>query len=245
MAQNSYQLNEGLVPFLRRSLRDNLLDTLRLYCAPILAMAQGQKFGLYLRGSLRDNFISSLRIFCPPLLEAVQNQKIWDVLLRSLRDNFISSVRIFFGAWLRPTTIADHMSSVSSDELVHRSWGWYQRVHITPRFLVVRLMLKPGEKLSLQKRFHHTLHWVIVRGACTTPARPISRSSSSSLDTTSPISRMHPIGTIPPRMNEKVSRHARRSAGSADDREEPAVRGRPRQLSFQELGWQATTPLRH
>ncbi len=165
MAQNSYQLNEGLVPFLRRSLRDNLLDTLRLYCAPILAMAQGQKFGLYLRGSLRDNFISSLRIFCPPLLEAVQNQKIWDVLLRSLRDNFISSVRIFFGAWLRPTTIADHMSSVSSDELVHRSWGWYQRVHITPRFLVVRLMLKPGEKLSLQKRLHHTLHWVIVRGA--------------------------------------------------------------------------------
>jgi mannose-1-phosphate guanylyltransferase / mannose-6-phosphate isomerase len=47
---------------------------------------------------------------------------------------------------------------------MYRPWGWYQRVDLGQRFQVKRIMVKPGERLSLQKHFHRAEHWVVVRG---------------------------------------------------------------------------------
>lgn len=46
----------------------------------------------------------------------------------------------------------------------YRPWGYFQPVHAGDRFQVKRLMVKPGEKLSLQKHFHRSEHWVVVNG---------------------------------------------------------------------------------
>jgi mannose-1-phosphate guanylyltransferase / mannose-6-phosphate isomerase len=47
---------------------------------------------------------------------------------------------------------------------IYRPWGYYQDVDIAPRYRVERIVVKPGTKLSLQKHFHRSEHWVVVKG---------------------------------------------------------------------------------
>ncbi|CAM5195574.1 mannose-1-phosphate guanylyltransferase OS=Bosea thiooxidans OX=53254 GN=cpsB PE=3 SV=1 [Bosea thiooxidans] len=47
---------------------------------------------------------------------------------------------------------------------MYRPWGWYQRIDLGARFQVKHIMVKPGGKLSLQKHFHRSEHWIVVRG---------------------------------------------------------------------------------
>ncbi|SDY70958.1 mannose-1-phosphate guanylyltransferase/mannose-6-phosphate isomerase [Nitrosomonas sp. Nm33] len=47
---------------------------------------------------------------------------------------------------------------------VHRPWGWYEGIDQGERFQVKRIMVKPGEKLSLQMHHHRAEHWIVVSG---------------------------------------------------------------------------------
>ena len=47
---------------------------------------------------------------------------------------------------------------------VHRPWGRYETVAIEPRFQVKRIVVSPGEKLSLQMHHHRAEHWIVVSG---------------------------------------------------------------------------------
>jgi mannose-1-phosphate guanylyltransferase len=47
---------------------------------------------------------------------------------------------------------------------VHRPWGTYQTVDLGCRHQVKRIMVKPGEKLSVQMHHHRAEHWVVVSG---------------------------------------------------------------------------------
>jgi mannose-1-phosphate guanylyltransferase/mannose-6-phosphate isomerase len=47
---------------------------------------------------------------------------------------------------------------------VHRPWGTYETVDRGERFQTKRLVVKPGEKLSLQVHRHRSEHWVVVAG---------------------------------------------------------------------------------
>ena len=47
---------------------------------------------------------------------------------------------------------------------IYRPWGYYQDIDIAPRYRVKRIVVKPGSKLSLQKHFHLSEHWVVVKG---------------------------------------------------------------------------------
>jgi mannose-1-phosphate guanylyltransferase / mannose-6-phosphate isomerase len=47
---------------------------------------------------------------------------------------------------------------------IYRPWGYYQDVDSAPRYRVKRIVVKPGSKLSLQKHFHRSEHWVVVKG---------------------------------------------------------------------------------
>ena len=46
----------------------------------------------------------------------------------------------------------------------YRPWGVYESLINGERFQVKRIVVKPGEKLSLQKHFHRAEHWVVVAG---------------------------------------------------------------------------------
>ena len=48
---------------------------------------------------------------------------------------------------------------------VYRPWGWYEGIDAGDRFQVKRIMVKPGQKLSLQKHHHRAEHWVVVSGS--------------------------------------------------------------------------------
>ena len=48
---------------------------------------------------------------------------------------------------------------------VYRPWGFYESLILTDRFQVKRIVVTPGQKLSLQKHFHRAEHWVVVSGA--------------------------------------------------------------------------------
>jgi mannose-1-phosphate guanylyltransferase/mannose-1-phosphate guanylyltransferase/mannose-6-phosphate isomerase len=47
---------------------------------------------------------------------------------------------------------------------VHRPWGTYQTTDSGDRFQTKRIVVKPGEQLSLQLHYHRSEHWVVVSG---------------------------------------------------------------------------------
>jgi mannose-1-phosphate guanylyltransferase len=47
---------------------------------------------------------------------------------------------------------------------VHRPWGTYTVLEEDPRFKIKRIVVKPGESLSLQMHHHRSEHWIVVSG---------------------------------------------------------------------------------
>ncbi len=47
---------------------------------------------------------------------------------------------------------------------VYRPWGYYDSVDVGERFQVKRIVVDPGQKLSLQMHHHRAEHWVVVKG---------------------------------------------------------------------------------
>ena len=54
--------------------------------------------------------------------------------------------------------------SVTSSLRVYRPWGYYQTLDLGGRFQVKRILVDPGQKLSLQSHHHRAEHWVVVQG---------------------------------------------------------------------------------
>lgn len=50
---------------------------------------------------------------------------------------------------------------------VHRPWGTYTVLEDEEQYKVKRIVVKPGKKLSLQKHFHRSEHWIVVSGTAT------------------------------------------------------------------------------
>jgi len=66
-------------------------------------------------------------------------------------------------------SIVDRLKQQGRDEhkfhVVHyRPWGSYQTLDFGARFQVKRLIVKPGQSLSLQMHHHRSEHWVVVSG---------------------------------------------------------------------------------
>ncbi len=45
-----------------------------------------------------------------------------------------------------------------------RPWGWYESLVIGSRFQVKRIVVNPGQALSLQSHHHRSEHWIVVEG---------------------------------------------------------------------------------
>lgn len=46
----------------------------------------------------------------------------------------------------------------------HRPWGWFESLAIGDGFQVKRIVVKPGQALSLQSHHHRAEHWIVVAG---------------------------------------------------------------------------------
>ncbi len=67
-------------------------------------------------------------------------------------------------------TLVERMKQSDRPEAVahnrdYRPWGYYEVLTRGDRFQVKRLVVKPGQRLSLQKHFHRAEHWVVVSGS--------------------------------------------------------------------------------
>lgn len=53
---------------------------------------------------------------------------------------------------------------VSLHSRVYRPWGSYESLVVADRFQVKRIIVNPGQRLSLQKHHHRAEHWIVVHG---------------------------------------------------------------------------------
>lgn len=49
----------------------------------------------------------------------------------------------------------------------YRPWGTYTILEDTPGYKIKRIVVQPGKRLSLQKHFHRSEHWIVVSGTAT------------------------------------------------------------------------------
>lgn len=82
----------------------------------------------------------------------------------------------------------------------YRPWGHYESLKLHPRFQVKRISVKPGAKLSLQKHFHRSEHWVVVKGTAIVVNGDEELLLTENESTYIPLGAMHRLhnpGTIP------------------------------------------------
>ena len=92
--------------------------------------------------------------------------------------------------------IVDHLKAHGRSEhkmhpRVYRPWGWYEGIDIGDRFQVKRIMVKPGERLSLQMHHHRAEHWVVVSGSAMITIDDVSRLYTENESTYIPIGSTH------------------------------------------------------
>jgi mannose-6-phosphate isomerase-like protein (cupin superfamily) len=56
------------------------------------------------------------------------------------------------------------LNPLTRAERVERPWGWYENLSVGEGYLVKRLWLAPGQRISLQSHRHRCEHWVVVNG---------------------------------------------------------------------------------
>lgn len=59
---------------------------------------------------------------------------------------------------------ASGRSEASQGSRSWRPWGWFQTIDDGARYRVKHIQVNPGAKLSLQKHWHRSEHWVVVTG---------------------------------------------------------------------------------
>lgn len=58
----------------------------------------------------------------------------------------------------------DERKEAKHHRTVYRPWGHYDSIDFGERDQVKRISVKPGAKLSIQKHFHRSEHWIVVKG---------------------------------------------------------------------------------
>jgi mannose-1-phosphate guanylyltransferase/mannose-6-phosphate isomerase len=58
----------------------------------------------------------------------------------------------------------DGKKEVSEHVTTYRPWGYYTVLEEGPRYKIKRIVVNPGEKLSLQRHYHRSEHWIVIKG---------------------------------------------------------------------------------
>jgi mannose-1-phosphate guanylyltransferase len=82
----------------------------------------------------------------------------------------------------------------------HRPWGTYTILDESAAYKVKRIVVKPGKRLSLQKHFHRSEHWIVVSGTATVTRGTdeyLVRPNESTYIPMGEIHRLENVGKIP------------------------------------------------
>jgi mannose-1-phosphate guanylyltransferase/mannose-6-phosphate isomerase len=95
---------------------------------------------------------------------------------------------------------AEGYAEADQHRVMYRPWGSYESLVIGNRFQVKLITVKPGGTLSLQKHFHRSEHWVVVRGAAKVLVGDIEKIVSENESVYIPVGTVHRLenpGKIP------------------------------------------------
>ena len=67
--------------------------------------------------------------------------------------------------------LPDEVKEIDYLEIGYRPWGVYYVVEDKPSYKVKKIIVKPGQRLSLQSHHHRSEHWVVVEGTATVQIR--------------------------------------------------------------------------
>jgi mannose-1-phosphate guanylyltransferase/mannose-6-phosphate isomerase len=139
---------------------------------------------------------------------------------------------------------------------IYRPWGYYQDVDLAERYRVKRIVVKPGNKLSLQKHFHRSEHWVVVHGTAEVTLGSDMRSVHENESIYIPIGSVHRLanpGKIPLELIEvrsaAISARTTSCASTTSMAAGRAFSGKvesgfpPGMRQAPEAGWSATVPI--
>ncbi len=90
----------------------------------------------------------------------------------------------------------------------YRPWGWFQTLDQGDRFRVKHIQVNPGGRLSLQKHWHRSEHWVVVTGTALVTCGEetfVLRENESTFIPAGTAHRLHNPGRVPLRMIEVQS----------------------------------------
>ena len=82
----------------------------------------------------------------------------------------------------------------------HRPWGTYTVLDEAEGYKVKRIVVKPGKRLSLQKHYHRSEHWIVVSGTATVTrgeAEFLVRVNESTYIPMGELHRLENVGKIP------------------------------------------------
>jgi mannose-1-phosphate guanylyltransferase/mannose-6-phosphate isomerase len=65
---------------------------------------------------------------------------------------------------LKEAAWSDSVNAAGRQRRTVRPWGYFQTVDAGDGFLVKRIVVDPGGRLSLQMHHHRAEHWVVVAG---------------------------------------------------------------------------------
>ena len=125
---------------------------------------QGDADGNVLRGDVYVDGVSDTLVRAESRMVAVVGVK--DLIVVETADAVLV---VHKDQVQRVKQIVDHLKTKERSEhlhhtKVHRPWGYYEGIDVGERFLVKRITVKPGQKLSLQMHHHRAEHWVVVSG---------------------------------------------------------------------------------
>ena len=95
---------------------------------------------------------------------------------------------------------AEHRPEVSLHKTVYRPWGSYETLVSAERFQVKRIVVNPGQQLSLQMHHHRAEHWIVVKGTARVTCGEREFTLSEDQSTYIPLGNQHRLanpGVIP------------------------------------------------
>lgn len=103
---------------------------------------------------------------------------------------------------------AANRAEASQGSRTWRPWGWFQTIDDGHRYRVKHIQVNPGAKLSLQKHWHRSEHWVVVTGTALVTCGDNSftlRENESTFIPAGTVHRLENPGKLPLRMIEVQS----------------------------------------
>lgn len=84
------------------------------------------------------------------------------------------------GSSQRVKEVVDHLRTEESELqnihlTVHRPWGTYTILEESDRYKIKRIVVKSGKRLSLQRHYHRSEHWIVVSGTARVRAENVEK----------------------------------------------------------------------